>query len=118
VVDVEVVHNDDDDEEEEEEPFQVEVPSSTSAARSSSNSSNATLSSKCKRAPSWVWAHFCKYLDKEATHVHCLLCEEDTCYTGTQSTGMLEHHIKRKHHDSFKDALQSVAKKVAKLDTA
>jgi hypothetical protein len=99
VVDVDAVNNDDDDEEEQ---FQVEVTCSASAARSSSSSSSgATLSSKCKRAPFWVWVHFHKYLDKEATHVHCLLCEEKVCYTGTQSTGMLECHIKSKHPNSF-----------------
>jgi hypothetical protein len=31
---------------------------------------------------------------------------------------MLEHHIERKHPDSFKDTLQSGAKKVVELDTA
>ncbi len=61
VVYVKVDNNDDDDEEQ----FQVEVPGSTSAARSSSSSSSATLSSKCKRAPSWVWAHFASILTRK-----------------------------------------------------
>jgi hypothetical protein len=75
----------------EEEQFQVEVPSPASAA----TSSHSTHSSKWERAPSWVWAHFWKYSDKKATHVHCLLCQEDICYIWTRSTGVLEHHVKK-----------------------
>jgi len=42
----------------------------------------------------------------------------DICYSGTQSTWLLERHIQRKHPDLFKDALRSGAKKSAKQKAA
>jgi hypothetical protein len=47
------------------------------------------------------------------THVFCRLCGKEVFYTLTQSTGMLERHIKRKHPKNFVDALKSGAKKMS-----
>jgi hypothetical protein len=65
---------------------------------------------RAKAKMSWVWKCF-KAIPDNCTHVFCLLCGKEVFYTLTQSTGMLERHIKRKHPISFTDALKSGAKK-------
>ncbi len=51
-----------------------------------------------KRKPktSWVWKHFKEILGKKK-HCYCLLCSSEVYYGDSRSTGMLEHHIQRKH---------------------
>jgi len=51
-----------------------------------------------KSGKSGIWKHFCPYKEPEYRHLaHCLLCMQDVNYTLTKSTGMLQHHLKRKH---------------------
>ncbi len=51
-----------------------------------------------KRKPkiSWVWHHF-KSIMTSREYAYCILCSTEIFYGSSQSTGMLEHDIQRKH---------------------
>jgi hypothetical protein len=65
---------------------------------------------RAKAKVSWVWTHF-KSIPGNETNMLCLLCNKEVYYTFTQSTGMLERHVKRKHPKGFLEAIKSGMKK-------
>ncbi len=51
---------------------------------------------KQKPKKSWVWHHF-KPIMTSREYAFCMLCSSEIFYGSSRSTGMLEHHIQRKH---------------------
>ncbi len=55
---------------------------------------------------SWVWNHF-KPIMTNKEHASCVLCSENIFYGSSRSTGMLEHHIQRRHPKVHSDMLKA-----------